>query len=132
MQFLKTLLVLLFATLVSAAAFPQDADTAIEASFTGVRTKKSADGKQYTFSIYGDGKLEGTIVVNDNPGQLALSAFDANGAQLDGAALDAAGAAASAAGDASGSALACNKACMIWNFIRRYGLRAAVWPILLD
>jgi len=118
MQFLKTILILLFATLISAAAFPQDADTAIDASFTGIRTKQSADGKQYTFEIYGEGKLEGTIVVVDDPAapDLAINAFGAGGAQLDGTALDAT--------ESSGLALACNRTCQIWRFIRRYGRRA--------
>lgn len=131
MQLLKTLFVLLFATLISAAALPQDtdadADTAIDASFTGVRTEQSADGKQYTFSIYDNGGLEGTIVVtDDDPAQPAINAFDASGAELDDNASD------GAAGDAFRAVLACNKACKIRNFIKKYGMRAAVWPLLLD
>ena len=125
MQFLKTILILIFATLISAAAFPQDADTAIEASFTGIRTKQSADGKQYTFEIYGEGKLEGTIVVIDDPTapEIAINAFGAGGAQLSDTALDAT--------DSSALALACGRTCRTWRFIRRYGRRAIVWPLLL-
>ncbi|CUS12280.1 unnamed protein product [Tuber aestivum] len=124
MQFLKTLLVLLFAALISAAAFPQDPDAAVEAGFTGLRTKQSADGKQYTFSIYEGGKLESTIVVVDDPAapDLVMSAFDASGAQVNGASLDAAGATANAdSPDAQGP---CSKACRIWKFIRKHGRRA--------
>jgi len=118
MQFLKTILILIFATLISAAAFPQDVDTAIEASFTGIRTKQSADGRQYTFEIYGEGKLEGTIVVIDDPAapELAINSFGTGGAQLNGTALDAT--------DSSGLALACDRACKVEKFIRKYGLRA--------
>jgi len=126
MQLLKTLFALLFATLINAAAFPQDADTAIDASFTGVRTEQSADGKQFTFSIYDNGAFEGTIVVTDDPAQLAVNAFDASGAKVNGTRLD------GAVGDGFRSALACNKACMIANFIKKHGIRAAVWPLLLD
>ncbi|PUU83571.1 hypothetical protein B9Z19DRAFT_1072112, partial [Tuber borchii] len=117
MQFLKTLLVLLFATLISAAALPQDTDTdtdtAIDASFTGVRTEQSADGKQYTFSIYDDnGALEGTIVVtDDDSAQLDINAFDASGAKVDGDASD------GVAGSSFRVALACNRACIIRKFI---------------
>ena len=134
MQFLKTILIFLFATLISAAAFPQDADTAIEASFTGIRTKQSADGKQYTFSVYDDGNLEGTIVFTDDPtaSEPAINAFGAGGAQLNGTTLDAAGAAATGTADFAASSLFCNKTCQIWNFIRKYGPRAVVWPLLLD
>ena len=111
---------LLFATLISAAAFPQDADTAIEASFTGIRTKQSADGKQYTFEIYGEGKLEGTIVVIDDPAasELAINAFGVSGERLSGSALDAT--------DSSALAFPCGRTCQIWRFIRRYGRRAIV------
>jgi len=125
MQFLKTILILLFATLISAAAFPQDADTAIEASFTGVHTKQSTDGMRWSFLIYGDGKLEGTIVVIDDPAvpELAINAFGAGGALVDGTTLDAT--------DSSGLALLCGRTCQIWKFIRKYGRRAIVWPLLL-
>ena len=125
MQFLKTILILIFATLISAAAFPQDAETAIEASFTGIRTKQSADGRQYTFEIYSEGKLEGTIVVIDDPAapELAINAFGTGGAPLNGTALDAT--------DSSGLALACDPVCQVEKFIRKYGLRAIVWPLLL-
>lgn len=134
MQFLKTILIFLFATLISAAAFPQDANTAIEASFTGIRTKQSADGKQYTFEIYGDGNLEGTIVVMNDPAasELAINAFGAGGAQLNDTTLDAAGTAATGAADFAASSLFCNKTCQIWNFIRKYGPRAVIWPLLLN
>ncbi|RPA98736.1 hypothetical protein L873DRAFT_1807764 [Choiromyces venosus 120613-1] len=136
MQFLKTFLVLLFATLISAAAFPQDTEAVgdetvgtdtVAADFTGVRTRKSADGKQYTFLVYEAGRLDTTFVVVDDPAapELTFSAFNANGAKFDGASLDAAGAAASAEGlSAEGAALLCNRACIIWRFIRRYGRRA--------
>ncbi|PUU80891.1 hypothetical protein B9Z19DRAFT_1122817 [Tuber borchii] len=126
MQFLKTILILLFATLVSAAALPQDVDTAIDASFTGIRTKQSADGKQYTFSIYGDGNLEGTIVFTDDPtAEPTIHAFGASGSQLNGTTLDAAGTAGSGVTSFSTESFLCNKTCRIWNFIRKYGIRAA-------
>jgi len=125
MQLLKTLFVLLFATLISAVALPQDTDTdtdtdtAIDASFTGVLTEQSADGKQYTFSIYDNGGLEGTIVVtDDDPAQLAINSFDASGAEIGGDASD------GAAGQAFRSAVACNNACKIRAFIKKYGRRA--------
>ena len=125
MQFLKTILIFIFATLISAAAFPQDAETAIEASFTGIRTKQSADGKQYTFEIYDEGKLDGTIVVIDDPAapELSINAFGAGGAQLSDTALDAT--------DSSGLAFPCGRACQVLRFIRKYGRRAIVWPLLL-
>ena len=126
MKLLKTILIFLFATLINAAAFPQDADTVIEASFTGIRTKQSSDGRQYTFEIYGEGKLEGTIVVIDDPAapELAINSFGVGGAQLNGTALDTT--------ESSGLALACDTACQVEKFIRKYGLRALVWPPLLD
>ncbi|KAG0634089.1 hypothetical protein HOY80DRAFT_1100653 [Tuber brumale] len=123
MQFLKTLLVLLFAILINTAAFPQGGDTAVEAGFTGVRTKQSTDGKQFTLSIFEGGKLDSTIVVIDDPAapELTFSTFDASGSQLDGGSLDAAGAATSA--DFS-NAPPCSRACIILRFIRIYGRRA--------
>jgi len=123
MKFLKTLLAFLSATLVSAAAFPQGGDATIEADFTGVRTKKSADGRQFTLSIFEGGKLDSTIVVIDNPSapELTFNTFDASGAQVDGGSLDAAGAATSA--DFSNAPL-CSRACIILRFIRTHGRRA--------
>ena len=117
MQFLKTTLIFLFATLISAAAFPQDAETAIEASFTGIRTEQCADGKRYTFSIYSDGNLDGTIVAINDPAapELSINAFDADGAQLEVTALD----------DAN-----CDTTCQIQGFIQQFGLRAIVWAHL--
>ena len=107
-------------------SFPQDADTAIEASFTGIHTEQCADGKGYTFSIYGDGNLEGTIVVVNDPAapNLTIDTFDAGGAQLEGTTLDAA--------DPSGLALDCDTTCQIQGFIEEYGLDAIVWPHLPD
>ncbi|PUU80889.1 hypothetical protein B9Z19DRAFT_1191543 [Tuber borchii] len=118
MQFLGTILMLLFATLINAAAFPQDTDTAIKDSFTGIHAEQCADGNGYTFSIYGDGNLEGTIVVINDPAapNLTINAFDADGAQLEGTTLDAA--------DPDGQALDCNTTCQIQEFIEEYKLDA--------
>ncbi|RPA98742.1 hypothetical protein L873DRAFT_1844054 [Choiromyces venosus 120613-1] len=130
MQFLKTFLVLLFATLISVAAFPQNtevvgADT-VGADFTGVRTKKSADGQKYTFLFYEAGRLDTTFVVVDDPAapKLTLSAFNSSGAQFDGASFGAAHAPASA--DDLSAALVCGP-CIVWRFITIYGRRALLF-----
>jgi hypothetical protein len=138
MKFITTLLISVFAIIINTAVLAQDSTsltapispsptalTPDSSDLNGVLASEGA-GNITTFTVYEGGKVLGTVVVDESTDQLAISAFGADGNEINESTFNTLSAFDSGSASFAAAASGCNKPCQIAAFIRRHGFRGVV------